>query len=87
MFEQDVPGAVQTMGATKELWTWPLAGIWSLLGHMAVLGHKIPQPPYFPVGRIEVPCLVFAGSMFLLSNAAGDADEEMPQGSGCMKLN
>lgn len=87
MFEQDLPGAVQTMQVTKGLWRWPLACIWSLLGQMAVLGHQTSQPPCFPVGRIEVPRLGFAGGMFLLSNAARDADEEVPQGSGCMKLN
>lgn len=61
--------------------------IWSLLDQMAVLGHQTSQALCFPVGRIELPCWGIAGSVLLLSNAAGDADEEMPQGSGCMNLN
>lgn len=61
--------------------------IWSLLDQMAVLGHQTSQAPRFPAGRMEVPCLGFAGSVFLLSNAARDADKEMSQGSGRRKLN
>lgn len=87
LFEQDIPGAVQTMGTTRELWRWSLARIWSLVDQMAVLGHQTSQASCFPGGRMQMPCLGFAGSVFLLSNAARDADEEMPQGSGRMKLN
>lgn len=61
--------------------------IWSLLVQMAVLGHQTSQALCFPVGRMELPCWGIAGSVFLLSNAARDGNEEMPRGSGCMKLN
>lgn len=32
-------------------------------------------------------CLGFVGSVLPLLDAARDADEEVPQDSGCMKLN
>lgn len=87
VFEQDVPGAVQTVGLTEE----GCAG-----GCQRVFGQGRSLAEWLCRGmrHLSPDVLLYVGMkciawdlLLLLLDAARDADEEMPQDSGCMKLN
>lgn len=85
--EQEVPGAIQSVGLMEEGCAGGCQYEPSLLGQMAVQRHEVSHPQCFSVPRNEAHCLGFVGRVLLLLNAARDAGKEVPQASGCMKLN